>query len=129
MFDEECTQLTPVHISSKPNKGYPSCHISIFFYYIIGWHFSHTSIHEKVCSEFISGPIAFKFWTNLFTSLDYLVICTFSMWHCLKSGPCFCYLFHLFLVTPCFVVAVQFWMDWIPVKEECLKKVAYISPT
>lgn len=109
---EECIQLPPHHISSKLNKA---MNLGFYcFYYTVGWHFSPTWIYEGFCREFISGPTAFNFSTNLFAPADYLEICTFTIWHCLKSGP---YLFLVFIVTSCVVFVVQLGWSESPLKK------------
>ena len=86
-------------LKPSENKGVPSMSYFYCFYYVIGWHFSHTSIYEGVNRKFISGPIAFKVWSNIFMHVDYLVICTFSMWHYINSGPYFSIFFFFFFLS------------------------------
>ena len=113
--------LPPIHISSKPKKrmnlkpskkkGYPPCDVSIVSI-IQQVDIFHTTIYEGV-----------KFWTNIFIHVDYLVLCTFSIWHYLKSDPCFFYLFLLlFLATPYFVVVVQLCMNESQLKKSTKSK-------
>ena len=86
MFDEECIQLPPIHVSSKPNKrmnfeafwekrGILVSSMSYFYYFYYTWHFSHILIYEGVYRKFIFEPIAFKCWSHIFAHVDYLVIC------------------------------------------------------